>query len=552
MPNIYRIHPAIGIARVGDSPDEYFVGPEAPGVPPSLNQPDAPHDPNAGYKDDQGRIKRQGARFRIYEYTLDDVGATTQVREITAADAQIEWEVHMVNLKAAAPEFPPPDPNSPLPPEMRNPAFKGAERSKLVIDAGSQKIGEAERDLKRLQGRFMDVDVRLGDLLTDSAGRLIVLGGFGKSQSPSDSLLVDFANNDGWCDDTSDGPVRATIRLNGSTEIVEAEAAWVIVAPPDFAPSIENMVTLYDVVYNIATELHPSMAAQEDARTISFTSDIYPILRRPTNLHWVSDQISIGHGRGRRGHFIEDSQMQLLSNNDKTLGSPAFERRNQVFRRLRRPLSMGGNLGDMPRLPGGDALVTLTEVQYRRMEKWARGEFEADWPGQPPEPPALDDIPIQDQPATLDRAALESCVGGGFFPGIEVSRLIREPSTYDQRQPLRISSQLTAGALTAGMAVPWQADFRDCDDVGFSDWWPGQRPVEVFRGQESATWVPSRWPERPDQPPPFPPPEPTDEDWDRYYRPMLDNWSRLGFVVKEEGTDRYVEDERSPTVDDGG
>lgn len=482
MPNIYRVHPAIGIARVGDSLNEYFVGPEAPGVPPSLNRPDAPHDPNGGYKDDQGRIKRQGARFRIYEHTLDDAGATVQVREITAADAQIEWEVHLVNRKAAAPEFPP---NPDLPSGRRN---EGVDESKLIVDAGPQKISGAGQDLERLQGRFMDVDVPLGDLLTDSAGRLIVLGGFGKSQSPSGSLLVDFANNDGWCDDTSDGPVRATIRLNGSTEIVEAEAVWVIVAPPDFAPPIENMITLYDVVLNIATRLHPSVAAQEDARTISFTSDIYPILWRPTNVHWVSDQASIGHGPGRRGHFTEDSRMQLLSSNDKSPGSPAFDRRSAVFRRLRMPTGGGG---DMPRLPGGDAFVSLTDVQYRRMEKWAQGEFEADWPGQPPKPPILDDCPIQDQPAALDRAALESCVGGGFFPGIEVSRLMREPPTYDQRRPLRISSQLTAGALTAGMAVPWQADFRACDDEGLSDWWPGQRPVEVFRGKNRVKWIPS-------------------------------------------------------------
>jgi hypothetical protein len=78
MPTIYRIHPAIGMARVGDSPNEYFVGQEAPGFPPSLNRPDSPHDPSAGYKDDQGRIKRQGARFRIYEYTLGDAGALIQ------------------------------------------------------------------------------------------------------------------------------------------------------------------------------------------------------------------------------------------------------------------------------------------------------------------------------------------------------------------------------------------------------------------------------------------------------------------------------------------
>ena len=31
MPVTYRIHPGIGVARVGDSPDDFFIGPEAPG-----------------------------------------------------------------------------------------------------------------------------------------------------------------------------------------------------------------------------------------------------------------------------------------------------------------------------------------------------------------------------------------------------------------------------------------------------------------------------------------------------------------------------------------
>ena len=69
MQHKYRIHPAIGITRVGDSPDDYFIGPESPSVPPPLKQPGAPPAPKGKYKDKQQRIKRQGARFRIYEYT---------------------------------------------------------------------------------------------------------------------------------------------------------------------------------------------------------------------------------------------------------------------------------------------------------------------------------------------------------------------------------------------------------------------------------------------------------------------------------------------------
>jgi len=33
---------------------------------------------------------------------------------------------------------------------------------------------------------------------------------------------------------------------------------------------------------------------------------------------------------------------------------------------------------------------------------------------------------------------------------------------------------------------------------------------------------------------------------------MVENWSQLGIVVKEEGTDRYVEDERSLDLDNEG
>ena len=58
MPVKYRIHPAIGIARVGDSPDDYFIGPEAPGIPPTLNKPDGSSSQPGKYKDSQHRIKR--------------------------------------------------------------------------------------------------------------------------------------------------------------------------------------------------------------------------------------------------------------------------------------------------------------------------------------------------------------------------------------------------------------------------------------------------------------------------------------------------------------
>ena len=105
----YRIHPGIGVARVGDSTDDYFLGPEAPGVPSTLTKADAPALPvgqTGKYKDSQSKIKRQGARFRIYEYTSNEANVVTGVREITAAEARIDWEVHLANRKAAAERIP--------------------------------------------------------------------------------------------------------------------------------------------------------------------------------------------------------------------------------------------------------------------------------------------------------------------------------------------------------------------------------------------------------------------------------------------------------------
>src|SRR5262245_49139754 len=89
MATLYKIHPAIGIARVGNSPDEFFIGPERVGEQP---------DPPGGFKDAQCRIKRQAARFRIYAHHDDGT-----VQEITADEAEITWKVHLVNKKAANP-----------------------------------------------------------------------------------------------------------------------------------------------------------------------------------------------------------------------------------------------------------------------------------------------------------------------------------------------------------------------------------------------------------------------------------------------------------------
>ena len=83
----------------------------------------------------------------------------------------------------------------------------------------------------------------------------------------------------------------------------------------------------------------------------------------------------------------------------------------------------------MPRLHDENndiARLPLTSVQYRMLQHWAAGELSGDL--QDPPPPEL-------LPDALDRASLESCSGGAFFPGIEAGRIMTDPRTYGAAVP---------------------------------------------------------------------------------------------------------------------
>src|SRR5215207_3579039 len=217
------IHPAMGIARVGNSPDEWFLGPETPGPHPM---------PPGGFKDATGRIKPQAARFRLYGLDEND----RVVAEVTADNADIRWTVHLANTKAAwynfdialdipqakglpaAPLQAAPDPTRS---DRRNEAI--TDRASLRIDPGPRSLGGASANADGADararfdgGRFLGINVPLGELRTDEAGRLLVFGGKGESAPAIPSTVaMTFANNDLWYDDTSDGPVDATVRIAG-------------------------------------------------------------------------------------------------------------------------------------------------------------------------------------------------------------------------------------------------------------------------------------------------------------------------------------------------
>jgi hypothetical protein len=516
------IHPAIGIARVGNSPSEWFLGPEVPGPHPV---------PPDGFKDAEGRLKRQAARFRLYG--LDDAGQV--VGELTAEQAEIAWTVHLANAKAAwytfdlAFDIPTamgerPAPSQPAPPPTRSVRRNRSidDRSQLVVDPGPRTIqgrgvnGDGRDPGSAFDGgRFLGTEVPLGDLRTDEAGRLLVFGGFGTSAPAVPGLRAStFANNDLWHDDVSDGPVDAAVRLDGRD--VPVTGAWVVVAPPNYAPGIQSVVTMYDVLFEVATRLEPERRPPRP----SFTRQIYPLFERIVQNQWVNAGFLRDFGWGSPGDFLAPATLAALA--DPSDGARAL--RWQVFERFRDPafLSMEssalpGYYGDDMRRPATNPRqwMAVLEIQHEWLRQWADGDFEADWPdGGPTFAADLGDLPLSEQPVALDRAALDECLGGPFHPGCEMTWPMRRDSLYEAPFRLRrrtepepdwgdvMTSEIALaddgplgasgpGDVSRWMAVPWQTDTASClsaykDEIDeyLPTFWPARVPNDVL-AQES-------------------------------------------------------------------
>jgi hypothetical protein len=118
--SVFRVHPAIGIARVGNS-DEYYLAPETiAGIPT-----DGPGSVTGGLpiragtedetvtaadlRDRQGRLKRQAARFRVFQYPAqpdevypNGIGTEVQIGTVIGERTVVDliWTVHLANKKA--------------------------------------------------------------------------------------------------------------------------------------------------------------------------------------------------------------------------------------------------------------------------------------------------------------------------------------------------------------------------------------------------------------------------------------------------------------------
>ncbi len=511
------IHPVIGIGRVGNSPDQFFCGPE-------VSYP-TPRHPGF-YRDANGALKRQAARFRIYGYNA----AGDVVAELTTANSSIAWSAQLRNEKAAWYEFQLamdiPEVEHAKPANRRNAEVKGEDRTKLVIDGGTVAIAGASQSgpAYRFNGEIFGIPVYLGELQTDAAGRLIVLGGQGVSASYAEQPLKDFSNNDTWYDDTADGPVTALVTIDGMT--VPVDPAWVVIAPPNYAPNLKTVRTMYDLLFDLFVQSGQLPAPSP----VSFTRDILPIFQRMSGLQWVNEGFHRAFGYRAPLDFDDPKFLLEISQTDGKMEVP-----RQIANSFRNFQLDGYSRTPLPWIYGDAVSIkqttdihqncALSATQLACLRQWARGEFLPDYEPEVTPPGSLDRVPLGEQPAMLDRAALEFCLADAFHPGCEITWPIRHTTMFmapfrirHGAPPVDYGDVLTpevalgplgplhgqnAGGLSRWMAVPWQADTASCRsgydkdyDPYLPTFWPARVPNQILYVQNYLVAIdPSQSPE---------------------------------------------------------
>ncbi|CAG8611768.1 13862_t:CDS:10 [Funneliformis mosseae] len=388
------------------------------------------------------------------------------------------------------------------------------------------------------------------------------------------AYITHYANNDYWYDDTSDGSIDAnvTITVNKQSKKLKNREgkSWVLVAPPKYAPGIPNIVSLYQIIWETQ---HPN-----DHREVEYYRDIRPIFDAICRISWVNKQAFIGHGIYKPGHFLNPDMEKRLKDNSEQEESL----RKGILARIRIPKAIAsaaeynGQAYDyfMPALSGNDGDVdasspntffSVTSGQYLRLQKWAEGSFQVNEQNKPvkyfyqfdskgrgrypkykningksdkkEDYKEFEEIITEAslQVECLKKASLEWCVGGAFFPGIEMTFIAYNKETFDEHD-FRINSKaIKPGDINAYMALPWQADFNECN----TNWWPAQRPdviitqknlYEIMRRENNKIRANDF------------------KEWTRGFRTdggsvgaplwgdmdMVRAWDRLGFVVEKE------------------
>jgi hypothetical protein len=568
----YYIAPETAAGRVVD-PDSGLMG----GLPIKCGTESTPVQ-EADLRDDAHRLKRQAARFKIFAYPAGDesypngggvevkIGDTVGGRKVT----DIVWTVHVANKKANFYSISTPGPDG-KPTELgidaynkdnhhppaRNKklgdALEDPDRvRKLRIDPGpraiSSKAGGTLHFKKGVKPTWADGDGNihiiddyftsfpndhwdmfdplekidtLGEIeIEEGTGRLLVLGGHGRCSAMKDKAgnpppMKDPIDNDGWFDDTSDGPVNAVLIFGEGDDATTAEAhgAWVVTTDPSWAPQTRNVVSTWDDIFNTWVEklgLMPELYAEGGYRPDfqpSFDEDVMPIFHGAMLQQWNTN---LPVPEGVDGHrtmgkiTAATDPTHVIPNLTDLIRDPGDP--SEALRGKKMPLALGD---------AQQSFLTLTPTQFFFLKQWHAGRHTAD-------------VPKIGPGEALDRDVLENCLGGRYSPGIDLTFIVRQPDLYigknwkevgcgpfrinqlklDYRTvvadtpflgvgyvPLRdVPEQIQPGDLSKFMSLPWHTDYNSCavhepdpNPPGNNTlyWsWPAQRPVNVYRAED--------------------------------------------------------------------
>ena len=510
----FRIYPSIGIARMGNGPatqDQVIFSPEIPW--------ENLYDTKQDYITKDGALKKQAQRFYVYECDAD--GKPTRV--IDPEEYDINWSVEVANKKPfwydfnnsldlsvvadnqnLSPNFVEKNIAPGVGAKRRNPNVldqglreEGAYdyRKELVNSPDAVQVSEGHKR-QIIHGRFpftkgkamsklaksLNTDakeVNLGTAEYDN-GTLIFYpaDGISASLNPSD-LNTDFADNSDWYDDISDGRITATITSKDDGKeykLTDAKsAAWVASAPPDYAPQIQPISTMFDLICGAANDSYePELSL------------VFPMMYRLYRMQWVNlgDFLSPSF-KEVMDKLAKDKKFKYIYDKGNTPEEKkeASEIREAVFNLFRNPIYDYDNEpiipskdmtnitnrgsgkeelklpyypGDGIDYPGSPAQwFAIPPMLYDELRKWKDGEFET--------PPHFDFKNIDKmgkyyrkrflqaakdeskRPLLMTRAVLETLYGGGFHPGVELTWPMRHNAMYAEND----------------MVFPWVSEHKD-------------------------------------------------------------------------------------------
>ncbi len=533
----FRIYPSIGIARMGNGKpekSEVIFSPEVPWA--NMFKTDQT------YFTPDGALKKQAQRFYIYECDADG----NPTNKLPASEYDIEWSVEVANKKPFWYDF---NNSMDLSVQMENhnnlsknfhdhkiaPGLNASSRNPNIPSEGldGRGINNYREELVNgpnfasvsgantrmaIEGLFpfpkfeegvshiaskMNTNsktVNLGTLEYDddpenaeTNGSLIFYGadGISASLNPSD-LNTDFADNSNWYDDICDGRVTAKITPKGGGETIVLDdpksAAWIATAPPDYAPQIQPISSLFDLI-----------CGADDKTT--YTSDVsrlslvLPLFVKFYRMQWVNlgDFLAPSFKEEIDKLVAEGTFKWIFNKPDPSDEAEAKSVRKKIFELFRNPiydydnepiipskdmtdlsaLGLGNEklklpyyVGDGINYPGSPAQwFAIPPMLYEQLKLWSEGHFDTSEGLNlvidlekllDPESIMTEigkyymlefEVAASDQakaPLLMTRAVLETLYGGGFHPGVELTWPMRHAQMYKENT---LSHQSVSGIL---------------------------------------------------------------------------------------------------------